>query len=386
MLWNSTRVRLSQNSLLNATLLTVSVALLLLRSPSSIESGGIKASSETATQALTAMKFESQFVQAEGGPPSVHSGTITELTDGRLMSGWFAGTREGARDVQILMSYQKPGAAGWSPATVIASREQTARELSRHIAKLGNPILFTDSRGRVWLFYVTVSFGGWSGSSVSMRYSDDGGQSWSSARRLVTSPFLNVSTLIKGSPIECETGHILLPVYHEFLRKFSEVLTISPDGELISKNRLTAVHKAIQPCAVPTDEHSARIFYRQNRHAHKRVLTNTSSDLPSEPGGMLVPTNMPNPDSAISVIRWGDGFLMACNPIEVGRHRLSLATSRDGISWQIARDIETGAPPNEFSYPYLMQSSTGEYHLLYTWNRTKIRHIVFNDAWLEARP
>lgn len=371
---------------LNAALLLTSVAVLLMRSPSSAGPESIILNSETTRHALTAVKFESQFVQTEGGPPSVHSGTITELPDGRLVSGWFAGTREGARDVQILISCLAPGDPLWSPATVIASREQTAEQLNRHIAKLGNPVLFADSRGRLWLFYVTVSFGGWSGSSVTTRYSDDGGQSWSEARRLVTSPFLNVSTLIKGNPVECESGHILLPVYHEFLRKFSEVLTISPDGNLISKNRLTAVHKAIQPCAVPTSETAARMFYRQNRHAQQRVLTNVSTHLQSEPGGQLVSTDMPNPDSAISVIRWGDGFLMACNPVEVGRHRLSLATSRDGISWKIARDIETGEPSNEFSYPYLMESSSGECHLLYTWNRTRIRHVVFNKEWLEASP
>ena len=39
---------------------------------------------------------------------------------------------------------------------------------------------------------------------------------------------------------------------------------------------------------------------------------------------------------------------------------------------------------HEFSYPYLIRYGDGHYQLLYTWNRTHIKHVRFNRAWLET--
>jgi predicted neuraminidase len=39
----------------------------------------------------------------------------------------------------------------------------------------------------------------------------------------------------------------------------------------------------------------------------------------------------------------------------------------------------------EFSYPYMIQSHNGDIHLAYTWNRTFIKHVVFDSLWLQQR-
>ena len=246
-----------------------SAGLLLTGAQPQVDLKFVESNLPASTVAQTGSNPELKFIQTTGGPPAVHSGTITRLHDGRMLAAWFAGTREGASDVRILMSSLTPGASEWSEPTTIATREQTAKDLNRYIAKLGNPILFADSRQRIWLFYVTVSMGGWSGSSITLRYSDDDGVTWTAAQRLVTSPFLNFSTLVKGCPIECETGHLLLPVYHEFISKFGEALIINPEGKLVSKLRLTAEPGAIQPWIVPIDRHASQAFYRQSGHHHK---------------------------------------------------------------------------------------------------------------------
>ena len=368
-------------------MVAASVGLLLTNANEPIALRFAESQLPAGTAAETGKEPELRFIQPTGGPPAVHAGTITRLHDGRLLAAWFAGTREGAKDVHILMSSLTPGTVKWSEPTAIATREQTTNELKRYIAKLGNPILFADSRRRLWLFYVTVSMGGWSGSSITLKYSDDDGANWSPAERLVTSPFLNISTLVKGCPIECESGHLLLPVYHEFIRKFGEAIVISPDGHLVSKIRLTADQGAIQPWLVPNDHQASVAFYRQSEHHHKQVLMNHLRDVFDSDCGPIEFTNVANPDGAIAVIRRANGeYLMACNPVESGRHRLSLATSQNGVDWKIVRDVEVGDPPAEFSYPYLLQTARGEYHLVYTWNRTQMRYLAFNERWLENAP
>jgi len=368
-------------------MVAASIGLLLSNASKPIALRFAEAQLPSSTAAETLKEPELRFIQPTGGPPAVHAGTITRLHDGRLLAAWFAGAREGASDVQILMSSLTPGASEWSMPTSIVTRQQTADELDRYIAKLGNPILFVDSRQRVWLFYVTVSMGGWSGSSITLKYSDDDGATWTAAERLVTSPFLNISTLVKGCPIECESGHLLLPVYHEFIRKFGEAIVISPEGHLVSKIRLTADQGAIQPWIVPIDRQASVAFYRQSEHQKKQVLMNHMDNVFNSDCGSIESTDVPNPDAAIAVIRRANGqYLMACNPVESGRHKLSLATSKDGLQWKIIRDVEVSDPPAEFSYPYLIQGVRGEYHLVYTWNRTQMRYLAFDERWLENSP
>ena len=203
----------------------------------------------------------------------------------------------------------------------------------------------------------------------------------------MTSPFLNVSTLVKGKPVECEGGQILLPVYHEFVRKFGEALLLDHNGRLISKTRTTVIQGAIQPWIVPLDSQSSRAFYRQSGSTRRFVLSNLLPNIFSMDCAPLEITGIPNNNSSIAVVRRPNGeFLMACNPIDSGRHRISLATSRDGLVWKIVREIEQTAVPDEFSYPYLIRGKDGRYHLIYTWNRSRMRYMAFDDNWLEAAP
>jgi hypothetical protein len=36
----------------------------------------------------------------------------------------------------------------------------------------------------------------------------------------------------------------------------------------------------------------------------------------------------------------------------------------------------------EFSYPYLITMSGYDAHLVYTWDRKRIRHVYFSNIWL----
>ena len=91
-----------------------------------------------------------------------------------------------------------------------------------------------------------------------------------------------------------------------------------------------------------------------------------------------------------SVLLAGGPLVLAFNNAEQNREDLSLAVSNDfGASWRVARRLEgesvsPRAPVPEYSYPWIMQDRGGDVHVLYTWGRSRIKHVVFNRAWLEG--
>lgn len=95
---------------------------------------------------------------------------------------------------------------------------------------------------------------------------------------------------------------------------------------------------------------------------------------------------LPNPDAAVNALPLsGERVLLALNESLRGRENLQLALSSDnGVTWQrIARiEEEKGA---EFSYPYMIWDSHGRIHLVYTWHRKRIKHVVFNEEWINLK-
>jgi predicted neuraminidase len=321
---------------------------------------------------------------------SVHSATAAELKDGRLRAFWYGGTREGASDVAIYTSVYSPKDGTWSPERALMTRELAQRNLHRYIRKLGNPVAGRDRGGRLCLFFVSVSVGGWAGSAINLMVSEDEGETWGPPRRLISSPFFNISTLVKGAPLLLADGTIALPVYHEFLGKFGELLRLDGEGRVIGKTRLSWGKSSLQPVIVPRSEKEAVAFMRYAGDPPARVLMIRTVDGGahwSEPAK----TTLPNPNSAVAgVLLAGGPLLLAFNNAEENREGLSLALSNDfGESFRVVRELEGGsqsprAPVAEYSYPWMMQDRAGGVHVLYTWGRSRIKHVVFDRAWLEG--
>jgi len=337
-------------------------------------------------EGVSTPKYLERFA-SRGDTPEVHASTAYAHGRGGLTAFWYGGTREGARDVAIYQSRLDGGQ--WDQPRVVVDRKQMKSQLNRHIRKLGNPIVYQHPDGRLWLFFVTVSVGGWAGSSISMVESTDNGQSWSRARRLVTSPFLNLSTLVKGSAFRYADGTIGLPVYHEFIGKFGEMLRIGADGRILGKTRFTSGRHALQPEIAIVGRERAVGVLRYAGDAPRRVLYMLSDDAGrtwSQPQKI----HLPNPDSAVDVLALGSGRLVGVfNDIEQARWRLVLGVSDNlGKDWRTVKVLEQQQDANDvnryqFSYPWMLRSADGDFHLLYSWNRTRIKHIEFNQSWLE---
>lgn len=314
-----------------------------------------------------------------------HVASICELPDGRLVATWYAGSREGAGDVGIYFATKAIGDTRWSPPRAIVTRESAASDLNRYIKKVGNAVIFADAAGRLWLLYVTVSIGGWSGSSLNLTTSSDGGATWSRSQRLTLSPFFNLAELVKNAPSALTYGRWAVPIYHELVSTFPEVLWLDETqaGIRAWKTRVSAGWFGYQPALTPMSINTAMAVLR-NDDAAKTVSmarTDDSGRTWSTPERL----KLPNPDAGLDAIRLDDGrMLLAFNDSETGRENLRLALSTDeGRTWTRIATLaeESGA---DFSYPFLMQASNGDVHLVYTWKRTAIRHVVFNTSWVDG--
>ncbi|MEN9637945.1 MAG: hypothetical protein RL077_6349 [Verrucomicrobiota bacterium] len=376
--------------------------------------------------------LRTDFVSLRAGVRT-HAASLVELKNGDIRAFWYAGTNEGTRDVTIRTAVLETRTSGWGPERVVTSRERTQEEVWRYVKKLGNPVVSRAPDGALWLFYVTVSVGGWAGSSITMIRSQDDGETWEKARRLVTSPFLNISTLVKGPAITYTDGTMGLPVHHEFLGKFGELLRIDAQGDVVDKVRLSSGREALQPLVLVRDENRALVLMRYAGKARpRRVLSTTTGNAGrtwTAPTGSL----LPNSDAALAGMVLADGrMLVALNDTEERRERLSLVVSSDGgASWRTIYRVEDQSEPAwqglnetdyaavierlgektvgarrgasdyassvkrvmfskqgntfEFSYPSLIRASGGDFHLAYTWNEAFIKHVQFSQAWLDER-
>jgi predicted neuraminidase len=364
-------------------------------------------------------EFDARFVSSAPGQ-AVHAASLVELRDGRLRAVWFSGSREGAGDVAVKTSVMDGATLRWSEETTLFDRRQLQRDLWRYVKKIGNPVIARLPDGSLALWMVNVSVGGWAGSSISWARSTDDGVTWSQARRLVTSPFLNISTLAKGAPIFYQNGQIGLPVYHEFVTKFAEILRLGTQGQMIDKTRIPGSHNSLQPVVLVGGARQAQAYMRSG--SSTAVMASSTGDA----GATWAPahaTAWPNPDSALAgVVTAAGQHWLALNPQPKNREVLALLRTAPGSSFDGAQPwtVESSPSPGtrlsvsdyerllggelrsrgasdaqaradvdsakrqlcgaqacaqEFSYPYLLQSRDGYLHLVYTWHRTRIKHV-----------
>ncbi len=335
-----------------------------------------------------------------GFTKEVHSASAVELPDGDIGVFWYAGSREGSKDVAIYSRFLntqmgKENTDSWSEIRQVIDRAETRDTVHRYIRKLGNPLVLYH-QDKLWLFYVSVSVGGWANSSINLIQSSDNGQSWSKSKRLITSPFSNISTLVKQQAVIAEDGSILLPVYHEFMGKFSEILHIDPQGEVLDKYRINHGRQALQPMLIPQGKKEAIVFLRnvnKDETESNKILTSQTHD-----GGKtwqpLSNLELPNPNAAVNSVSLDkpSELLLVFNNDESDRSDMTLAYASNYQSgqleqWQVLFEFEfknrvEKYVHNPYSYPFLVKTREGDFHLFYTWKKTHIKHVFFNRAAL----
>ena len=211
---------------------------------------------------------------------------------------------------------------------------------------------------------------------------------------------------------------------------------------VLDKQRLSHGRAALQPIVLVRDSQRAQVLMRYGEGGLNRVVGSATQDAGrhwSAPSN----TQLANPNAALSGVVLPDGtLLVVLNNSEVGRDVLMLMASRDGgASWRTLYTLEdqrawlersgtdgkaatepAGAPVDafkaaikvlalqtepgvdaqafaesstrqcsaqqcgfEFSYPYLLLTARGDLQLVYTWNRSFIKHVEFSRSWIGQR-
>ncbi len=308
---------------------------------------------------------QQQFIYTEAPYPSCHASTITEIQPGVLLASWFGGSKEGANDVGIWISQFLHGK--WSTPMQVAKEPETP---------CWNPVLFTMPSGEILLFYKAgPSPRNWTGY---LKRSLDGGNSWSASERLppgVLGPIKNKPLLLDnqtqvcGSSIESWQAN---GCWVEITRDGGR--TWQKQGPIYLKDPNLGM---IQPALYYGPNQELHMLCRP-RQGLKKLCKSTSKD-----GGMtwseVEITTIPNPDSGVDTVNLDENqVVLVYNPVEKGRRTLAVALSSDGgITWQEMLTLEK-SDKGEYSYPAVIRTQDGLIHVTYTWNRTRIKHVVLS--------
>ncbi|MBE2180399.1 MAG: exo-alpha-sialidase [Chthoniobacterales bacterium] len=329
--------------------------------------------------------FETIEINPGSPEAKAHSATLARMPDGRLVAAWYAGSGEGHTDVGIFTSVRDPRGA-WSEPRRILSREMMFGSLGRYALSLGNPLLLPGEGGKLGLLFVSIAAGRWSGSSLNLAWSEDGGETWGPVEKLTTNPLFNLAALPRNPPARLDGGGWAVPVYEELVGNFPEILWLLPrnGGFSAAVSRMAGGLEVMQPALVPLSVQDAAAFYRDVTKTRRMFMARSEDS--GRAWSRPEPTELPNFHSGVCVVRLPDGRLLCAfnDTTKRVRENLRLAISGDeGRTW---RRIATLAEEKEqeFSYPYMLVGDDGWVRMVYSSRKNRICYVEFNSEWLNS--
>ncbi len=319
-----------------------------------------------------------EFIFEKAPYPECHAATIAETSRG-LVAAWFGGTKERNPDVCIWVSRYVNGK--WTEGVNVANGIQN--DSLRYAC--WNPVLYQVPGADLLLFYkIGPSPAKWKGY---VRSSKNGGISWSEQQALPE----GVLGPVKNKPITLANGEILSPSGTEdggakvhFELSFDKGKTWQKTNSLGDGKTV----KALQPTILSYKGGRLQALCRSQNRA---ILQTWSSDN-GKTWSPLEKTTLPNNNSGIDGVTLKDGRqLLVYNHVlppdgkaKGARTPLNVAISKDGKTWYAAAILED-SPISQYSYPSVIQTADGKVHIVYTWRRQRIKHVVIDPNKLELK-
>ncbi len=345
-----------------------------------------------------------------------HAAFLSMGADG-LSCLWFGGSLEGCSDISIWRSVL--GEGGWAEAEQVSFDAHRSEQ---------NPVQFDAPDGRRIVLHTAQSGGDQDASVVRMLVQG------AAPRDLPLPPGVFVR-----APVQVRADGVwLLPLFKCVARPGQRwtgshdtaALAISRDAGVTWRvvdvaQSMGCVHMTLVPLG---PDHYAAFFRRRQSDYVYRCESRDGGETWSIPA----PTDVPNNNSSISVIRLQGGQVaMACNPVnaamfpdakraslydELGedddrpnadggcnpvwgtpRAPMVLALSDDGGQSFAKRIVVEDGPGTclsnnstdgknaELSYPSLVEDAQGTLHLAYTYHRRAIKYVRLSRQWLETQ-
>ena len=356
-----------------------------------------------------------------------HASCIVEAPNGDLLVCWFHGSGERtADDVKIEGARLRKGRRQWSPRYTMADTPGFPD---------GNPCMFIDPKGRLWLVHTTILANTWESALLKVRISQDylrdrpprwdccevlhikpGPEFESEVERRLPGLEAQVSSLhltdaqrkeadsfldamrhhatdklyrrlgwmTRAHPFILNGRRLIVPLYHDGF-SFS-LMAISDDwGDTWHTSAPLVGAGNIQPSLVQRRDGSLCTLMRDNGPPPHRLQQSESADR-GETWSPVTDTDLPNPGSGAEIISLRNGhWVLISNDTEKGRYRLAVQISDDeGRSWKWKRYLEKDEPGPEagsYHYPSIIQARDGTLHASYSYhlNRRALPKDVDGD-------
>ena len=290
-----------------------------------------------------------------------HAATLAEAATGDLLASWYAYPAEEHRDANLVLARLPSGSASWEAPCVLPWAFGSS---------MGNPVLFVEPGGRIWLLFVTLQRY-WTDVLITGASSSDGGRSWSVPVVLWREPGL----MVRHPPVLREDGMFLLPAYRESEKQSLLLSAHPPYSQWREAYRFDDL-PLIQPALVREGSGDLALFFRPTDEP--RIVWRSRSTDDGRSWSSPIRTPLPTALAGIGAFAT-DGLIGVVynHTRKHQRHPLSIAVSRDGgVTWTPPWHIDT--IEHEVSYPSFLVDSRGRIHGVYTYNRRMIKYVVID--------
>ncbi|MCQ2647399.1 exo-alpha-sialidase, partial [Helicobacter pylori] len=198
------------------------------------------------------------------------------------------------------------------------------------------------------------------------------------ARKLSLSPFLNLSHLIKNKPLNTTDGGFMLPLYHELATQYPLLLKFDKQNNPRELLRPNALNHQLQPSLTPFKDCAIMAF---RNHSFKDSLMLETCKTPTAWQKPML-TNLKNLNDALNLINLNKELFLIHNSSDSSLRRKELLLSKleNPNSFKTLKILDKA---DEVSYPsYSLNPHFID--IVYTYNRSHIKHIRFNMAYLKS--
>jgi predicted neuraminidase len=348
---------------------------------------------KTEFESLNRILIKKEFIFVHAPFPSCHASTIEQVPSGELVAAWFGGTVENHPDCSIWFSRTENGK--WTPPVKI--REQIDKRGNHR--PCWNPVLFQPKNGPLILFYKVTEVDDandtthyrWRGER---QLSFDEGKTWTGRIRFAKE-LIGPS---KNKPIQLDDGTILCASNFKIGNHDSSVTTTKDYGVTWTTSEPLNIAKteggSTQGSFLRYSDNRLQMICRNNTSGSGNLRQFWSEDN-GKTWSKMSDLNLPNPNSGTDAVTLNDGRQLLIynhshqadknnNVQGKGRSVLNLAVSKDGVQWNAVCVLED--QKGEYSYPAIIQTKDGSVHIVYTWLRKLIKHVVIDPQKIEGVP